>query len=30
VNDSHSQRMAAMLGAKPDNVVEMPAQEAAG
>ena len=30
VNDSHSQRMAAMLGAKPENVVEMPkAQEVA-
>jgi len=24
VNDAHSQRMAAMLGAKPDNVVELP------
>jgi integrase len=29
VNLSHSLKMAAMLGAKPDNVVEMPKQEAA-
>jgi integrase len=30
VNDSHSQRMAAMLGAKPENVVMMPTERAAG
>jgi len=30
VNDSHSQRMAAMLGAKPENVVMMPNAQAAG
>ena len=30
VNDSHSQRMAAMLGAKPENVVMMPTEQVAG
>lgn len=30
VNDAHSQRMAAMLAPKPDNVVELPTAQSAG